>query len=194
MGYPGQLSGWCSPFSAGQVGAIQSIRDTKYLPFICSLCREGGQSLRRPCRGTPGVSPRHRELCRAPQGGSGFGGLHPRSPWGASPCPGERSLGRPGTPLHIQSQPFGASLSLCFYPQIILSLPWQQPGWAELCFLGDWGRSLRWGLVPHCGGRVVPAESGRAALGQCPDGSGIGHKSDLSRSRTVPRWGVIPWG
>lgn len=60
-----------------------------------------------------------------PEGAAGFGGSISRavgSPWEAPRCPGQESLGRPGTPLHTQSRPFEPSLSLCFYPLMIPSL------------------------------------------------------------------------
>lgn len=126
-----------------------------------------------------------------PERGAGFGGLHP-APCGAPRGPGEGSLGRPGTPLHTQSRPLGGSLSLCFGPGNN-SLSPSPAAWMGLSS-GFCGPSVTGvgpftgGLVPHCGGLLVLAESGCAALGHCPDGSGIDRKSDLSRSRGVARW------
>lgn len=142
------------------------------------------------------MSPRHRELWpKPPRDGQGLRGSIPwAGPWGALggllDVPGRGPWADGDPPLH----PVPALWSVLFFAfilkQFFFSVRSSLDGLSGFLWpLGDWGRSLHWGLVPHCGGLSVLAESGRAALGHCPDGSGIVHKSDLPRSRPVLRWG-----
>lgn len=137
-GVPGAGLGVVQPLSC-RTDQGHSTWDKYHLAFICSLwARPPGEGRAEAAglllwgpRGvptaqgavSPGPSPPRRGRVR---------GLHPPAravgnSWGAPRGPGEGSLSSPGTLLHTQSQPFGASL--CFYPQVIPALRAQQPGW-----------------------------------------------------------------
>lgn len=112
-GTPGVLQ----PLSC-RTGRGRSVRDTKCVPFMCALRARPPRAARAEARGScSGLPAAHGVWPRPPRDEQGLGGSIPRpGPWGALGGPGLA-----GDPPPHPVRPFGASL--CFYPQIILSLP-----------------------------------------------------------------------